>query len=160
MSKPSQVGHMWMVRVAVAALLSLVLFLCTALWESRVEMDVNSGLVRHRQTVGCVVVTERVEATRFAILVEELTDTRQPEDWRLDRTREVGRPISPHYRWHGAVTACEAAADVLDAATLPRSTKSAVLKRYLLLLQAGEIQQLDRTVQADFERYVLPGIAP
>ena len=93
----------WINAFIYIAFVISVVFVAIALCAKRtVEIDINSGRIRQRKSIGSVVFHGAVTDTAFSRLVADHWSSRTTNRWRIVSSESIIKPISrnyPHYRY-------------------------------------------------------------
>ena len=98
------------------------------------EIDRNSGKIRESWKLFGMTLKSQVSDTKFSTMAEQHVTETVP-DWKIDCQFLLWGPrVSPHYRYHGAISAMETVAFGIENQTLSAEEKTGLLIQSLTYL--------------------------
>jgi len=122
-------------------LLIVILWIALAL-SFTVDIDVNSGRVRHQTRIAGLVVAESVDETPFSEYAAMILKGEHSARWYHDRTSTLLNRVSPHYQYHGALYSLDEFLLVCDLARISDERKKEAAMRLMQLLRQGHISEI------------------
>ncbi len=112
-------------------------------YSARRAIDVNSGDVLDRVVVCGMRISEDIHPSAFSEELRRLKiDVSQKRRWmQVDAVVLRGRPIS--YRYGGTIDKCNLLIKLFDTCQIPDTQRPAILVEALIILQNGDLKQMD-----------------
>jgi hypothetical protein len=110
------------------------------------DIDVNSGEVRERQYIGCVLIRKNISSTPYSKLVGKFVGDSERRQWEWASTETCfGSNISNNVLGD-AMGSCNSLARLLDMNDIAEARRAALLKESLELLRNGDDESLEAMV--------------
>jgi hypothetical protein len=136
-------AHKW--KICFACLICLCVSVC-ALLTFYVDIDINSGRVRHQTTIGPLVISERISDTQFSAYATKILPSAISPCWRHDQSTTIWNRISPHYRYHGAIYELDQFILLAQDAKLDDSQKRNMALDILEMLKQGNLHDIGKAL--------------
>lgn len=120
------------------------------------DTDICSGMPREERYVLSVCVHSKTAATDFSKMVMEDIRPTAPPIWKRVNTHSFISPISPNYRYHGAISSCDMLAKVLALPGTDTKARRVYLSAALGYLKDAHIGGIERLARQALDAHAAP----